>query len=150
MKFVSPLVLTGLLLLVIPSVTEACGGRGGRCRGHHHRQMVAAPVCSPVVMMVAPVASPTLSYATPQMAQAAPAASVAPVAAGAPVEVAPTQPAYEYAAAPNGQPAYYYTYDSSGKLIVAQWMDWVFRGGRAAGEPAPPLPIIGALRNRRD
>ena len=98
-------------------------------------------------MTAAPTAAPMMSYASPRMTAAAPAVMAAPVATAVPT-VAPVQPTYEYAASPNGQPAYYYTYDSSGKMVVAQWMDWVFRGGRAAGEPAPPLPIIGALRNR--
>ena len=89
-------------------------------------------------------ASPQMSYASPQMATAAPTPAVAPVAA-TPVGV---QPTYNYAAGANGEPAYYYTYDDSGKMVVTQWRDWLFRGGRANGEPAPPLPIIGALRGR--
>ena len=96
-------------------------------------------------------AEPMATYPTAQLAPAAPAVTIAasPPGAVAPTEVASgVQPTYNYAASTSGQPAYYYTYDASGKLIIAQWMDWVFRGGRAAGEPAPPLPIIGALRNR--
>ena len=132
------------LVASCPASSEACGLRG-RCHGHHRRVM-AGPACAPAVTTAAPVAAMSTTYGTPQTAQAAaaPSAVVAEPAMAAPA----VQPSYEYAAATNGQPAYYYTYDSSGKLIVAQWMDWVFRGGRAAGEPAPPLPIIGNLRNR--
>ncbi len=119
-----------------------------RCRGHHQRP-VARMMQTSYAPTYAPVAQP-MTYASPQMAQTAPQAMTsAPAVAAAPVStVAEVQPTYEYTAATSGQPAYYYTYDNSGKIIVAQWMDWVFRGGRAAGEPAPPLPLIGALRNR--
>lgn len=147
MKSAPWIVLSSLFLASLPAATQACGGHRGRCMGHHHRRAVTSVAYCPAPVMAAS-AQPTMSYATPQMAQAIPTASVAPVVAAAPAGVAAVQPTYEYAASTNGQPAYYYTYDSSGKMIVAQWMDWVFRGGRAAGEPAPPLPIIGALRNR--
>ncbi len=58
------------------------------------------------------------------------------------------QPLYNYAAADQTRPAYYYSYDNSGKMIVSQWVDFVFRGGKAEGMPRPPLPIIGRLGNR--
>ena len=134
------LVLTGLVALSSSAPARACCGHKTRC--HQHRQ-VCQPVAAPAAYYPAAAASPQ-AYAAPQTA-AAPAVATAPVAAA---PAAGVQPSYNYAAAPAGQPAYYYTYDSSGKLIIAQWMDWVFRGGRAAGEPAPPLPIIGALMNR--
>lgn len=141
----------GCLVASFPAESQACGFRG-RCRGHHHA-VAPMPACGPVVMASAPTAGMPMNYAMPQVSQApasAPAVAPTPVEAVAPAAVAPaaTQPTYDYAAGANGQPAYYYTYDRSGKLIIAQWMDWVFRGGRAAGEPAPPLPIIGNLRNR--
>ena len=145
MRSASSLILIISIVAASPSSSQACGGHRARCRGHHHRStaMISQPMASPVAM-------PT-TYASPQMAQAPASMQVAPVAA-TPAPTAPVaagvEPTYDYAAATSGQPAYYYTYDNSGKLIVAQWMDWVFRGGRAAGAPAPPLPIIGALRNR--
>ena len=144
MKLAPWFLLVGGLAATFPAPSEACMGHHGRCRGHH--RVVAVPACTPIFMIAAPMASSPAGYASPQMV-ATPVAPtpVATVGAMAPPSV---QPAYEYAAATNGQPAYYYTYDNSGKLIIAQWMDWVFRGGRAAGEPAPPLPIIGNLRNR--
>jgi len=150
MKSAPWIALVGWIAVAFPAATEACGGHRGRCHGHHRRAVVA-PTCSPAVMMGSPVASPatmTMSYATPQMAQMAPTVAAAPAPATPPPSVAAVQPTYDYTAAPDGVPAYYYTYDSSGKMVIAQWMDWVFRGGRAAGQPAPPLPIIGALRNR--
>ena len=95
-----------------------------------------------------PMATP-MTYPMPQAPPIAGSPSVAPAVVSAPADgLVAAQPTYDYNAASMGQPAYYYTYDDSGKMVVAQWMDWVFRGGRAAGEPAPPLPIIGALRGR--
>lgn len=131
--------LTGLLIASIPNPSEACGRRH-RCRCFQPRPVPYAAYHPPV------------AYAAPQATpyQAVAVAAAAPVAA-APAStptVADVQPTYNYTAPSDGQPAYYYTYDSSGKLVVTQWMDWLFRGGRAAGEPAPPLPIIGALRGR--
>ena len=140
--------LTGLLIVSSAAPSQACCGHRSKCRGH--QRVMAAPACQPTVMAAPVAAMPAMSYASPQFA-AAPTMAPAPVAppmAAAPAAAPGVQPSYDYAAGTNGQPAYYYTYDSSGKLIIAQWMDWVFRGGRAAGEPAPPLPIIGALRGR--
>ncbi len=138
-------VAAGLLIAIVaPTPSQACGGHRGRGCGLHHRA-VAVACAQPAPAMMSYATPQTMTYATPQGTTAM-AAAPAPEALAA--DPAAAQPTYDYAAAPNGQPAYYYTYDSSGKLIVAQWMDWVFRGGRAAGEPAPPLPIIGALRNR--
>ncbi|MEJ7639641.1 MAG: hypothetical protein WKF75_17125, partial [Singulisphaera sp.] len=57
------------------------------------------------------------------------------------------QPLHDYTAATTGERrAYYYSYDSSGKLIIQQWMDFLFRGGKEAGMPRPPLPLIGRLQ----
>ena len=131
------LIASGLIVLLAATSSPACCGHRSHCRQHRAATRVAyVPATMPVVMPTAPV-----TYAAPQTA-------AAPVTVAATAPPAVVQPAYNYEAAPAGQPAYYYTYDSSGKLIIAQWMDWVFRGGRAAGEPAPPLPIIGALQNR--
>ena len=94
-----------------------------------------------------PTVSAPMTYASPQMAAMTPTPTMPPVTA-APTVPAGVQPTYNYTAGATGQPAYYYTYDDSGKMIVTQWRDWLLRGGRAAGEPAPPLPIIGALRGR--
>ncbi len=127
MKKVALLILASLLCST--QAAQACGHKR-----MHRRCRCASVVAQPVSyapMMVAPASS------TPQMA-------VAPVPAAAPA-VAVT-PAYDYQPAIDNRPAYYYSYDSSGKLIVSQWMDWVFRGGREAGMPRPPLPIVGLLR----
>ncbi len=132
-------VLTGLTILTTTPSAQACCGHKLHC--HKQRQVCQTSV-APTYYQPATTASPQ-AYAAPQMA----AAAAAPTALAA-APASGVQPAYNYEAAPTGQQAYYYTYDSSGKLVIAQWMDWVFRGGRAAGEPAPPLPIIGALRGR--
>ncbi len=90
---------------------------------------------------------------------AAPLASSYPPPASSPPAIARTlvppppqaatgaQPLHDYTAATSGERrAYYYTYDSSGKLIIQQWMDFLFRGGKEAGMPRPPLPLIGRLQ----
>lgn len=152
MRLFANAALISLLMVASSTPSQACGGRRGRCHCSSRAYLapMAMPTCGPM-MTAMPATMPAMTYGSPQMA-AAPAPMTAMAPAPAPMEptVAPAavQPNYNYTAAPGGQPAYYYTYDNSGKLIVAQWMDWVFRGGRAAGEPAPPLPIIGALRNR--
>ena len=88
-------------------------------------------------MMTIPVAA----VPSPQAAAVAPPVVATPAA---PIDSS----ALTYTAAPGGAPAYYYTYDKDDRLIPVQWMDWLFRGGRASGEPAPPLPIIGRLQGR--
>jgi len=145
MKSAPGLILIISIVAASPSSSQACGGHRARCHSHHHPSvaMISQPMASHDAM--------PMTYASPQMAQTPASMPVAPVAATAApttTAVAAVEPTYDYAAATSEQPAYYYTYDNSGKLIVAQWMDWVFRGGRAAVAPAPPLPIIGALRNR--
>ena len=143
------IVLTSLIALVHSTPTQACFGHRGRCSGSHphRRAMVVASPPRSLSAVTYPSSQMISAPASPQMI------SVPPVPAGvslvgAPTPAAAAVPTYEYSAVGTGQPAYYYTYDNSGKLIVARWMDWVFRGGAAAGEPAPPLPIIGALRGR--
>ena len=136
--------MIGLFVLASASSSEACHGRK-KCGKCSQQTMVPHPACGPVVM--APATGVPMSYASPQMAMMAPTQAVAPVAA-APTVPTEIQPTYNYSAGATGEPAYYYTYDDSGKMVVTQWRDWLFRGGRAAGEPAPPLPIIGALRGR--
>ncbi len=148
MRLASSIIIVGLIVINSPAASQACGGHRSRCHGHHHRPL--ARMTQPIYTSAgyAPVAR-SMTYASPQVAQATPpAVTPAPVAATPASTVAEAQPTYEYTASTDGQPAYYYTYDNSGKIIVAQWIDWVFRGGRAAGEPAPPLPLIGAFRNR--
>ena len=133
-----------MILLAISSAAwsttaEACHGRRARR---------VAYACVPAYTY-AP--APTATYAPAPMMSYAPApmptSNDAPVAAAPPSAIAADPPQYQYNAEPGGPPAYYYTYDNSGKLIVVQWMDWLFRGGRRAGMPAPPLPIIGRLQN---
>ena len=121
-------------LLVPIAAAEACGHRG-RCRKRHYMPPAA---CTPTFSTAPVLTHPTpaivvATYPTP----AAPTMSTRP-----PQEVRPT---YTYEAGPGGAAPYYYSYNDTGELIVKQWMDWVFRGGRAAGRPAPPAPIIGRI-----
>ncbi len=140
--------LAAAILAFASSPAEACCHRGARRCGHH-RIVYARPVAAPAAYAAAPAVSAPApaAYASPPQpvaqAVAAPSA-VAPT----PAEAPGVQPMYRYAAG-EGTPAYYYTYDSSGKLIVQQWVDWVFRGGKEAGMPRPPLPIIGNFVGRR-
>ena len=87
-------------------------------------------------------AAPAPARIPPPAVAVAPAPTVDPAVVPAAVAVAPT---YQYNVAPGEATAYYYSYDDSGKLIVQEWMDWLFRGGRRAGMPRPPLPVIGLL-----
>ena len=133
------------LTATFPS-TSAQGGCGFHFGSHRRPIMVfARPACG-VVRPSLPV-----YYASPQMMSTIGTPLAPPVMAANPSAPTPqpaVQPAYEYNSGATGEPAYYYTYDESNKLVVTQWRDWLFRGGRMAGEPAPPLPLIGALRGR--
>ncbi len=141
------LTISAVLLLSIGDA-EACGRRRAACGCRHPRSESPQRTATPAPIDYPPPMTYPPAVAYDQM-PAAPESSIAyqtPV----PVQSTPTgaQPTYEYDPVGGGQAAYYYTYDNSGKLIVSRWMDWVFRGGRVAGLPAPPLPVIGALRNR--
>lgn len=134
-----------ILMTVLPvawsATAEACHGR--RARGMTTRRVVYA--CPPAYAPApAPARVPAGSWQPSYQAAPAPAAVATPSPPMAPAAVPPQ---YQYDAEPGGPTAYYYTYDDSGKLIVVQWMDWLFRGGRRAGMPAPPLPIVGRLRD---
>lgn len=147
----TPVAIALLLLLATCQMAQA----GGRRRAwRSSAQSACRPTVSyqqPVTNLAPPVYSsaqtsqvqPT-SYPQPQPMVYAVASAPLPPQTAAPTEA---QPNYTYDVA-QGQPAYYYTYDSSGKLIIQQWMDWLFRGGRDAGMPRPPLPIIGRLAGR--
>ncbi len=152
------LTLTAVLLFASdPAPARAGWGCGHRRGGRSARvaRPVAAPCPIPAYTMYPPAtamppaamassAGPTYAVAAPPApAPAAPAPPVVPSPAAAGVA-----PAYTYNAAPGGNPAYYYTYDKDDRLIPVQWMDWLFRGGREAGELRPPLPIIGRLQGR--
>ena len=135
MRRSAPVALALLTMLVSADAANACGRK---CGGHRRRhQTVAYPMT---------YASPTpQAYSTPAPVMAA--APAPAYAASAPVAPA-TAPSYEYTARPEAGGAYYYTYDDSGKLIIQQWGDWLFRGGKDAGMPRPPLPIVGYLQRR--
>ncbi len=162
------LVLATLLLFL--SDAEACGRRGRVARRHcqpdyspqvvYHPQPAyhpqpnyqSQPVNSPQVVyqpqpayQSQPLAAPE-AFSFPQPAASAPPTAWTPVSP--PPQAASTiQPMHDYTAATTGQRrAYYYSYDSSGKLIIQQWMDFLFRGGKEAGMPRPPLPIVGRLK----
>ena len=125
------------ILVLTAGEARACGRRCG-CRRGHPRAVVARPYSyapaayypQPTALVEAP--SPAASPAYPAAVQAPPA-----------IPENPVQPLYTYEASPENGVAYYYTYDDSGNLVIKQWMDWLFRGGRRAGLPAPPLPLIG-------
>ena len=139
-------IVTVIVAVQIGQVAEACG----RCRRAHAQPRRVA--CQPrqiayqaPMSHATPVASPQMVYAQPTVSARPPAPVMATIPQPASGELLP---AYQYTAADQGQPAYYYTYDNSGKLIVSQWVDFLFRGGKAEGMPRPPLPVIGALRGR--
>jgi len=135
------------LVLVSSQDAQACGRKRAACGCRHPRPAYHQPTIShpPITYPPSMAPSPSVAYQVAANPQSSLAYQVP-----APVQSAPAgvQPTYEYDPVGKGQPAYYYTYDNSGKLVVSQWMDWLFRGGRVAGLPAPPLPVIGALRNR--
>ena len=126
-------------LLVPIAAAEACGRRLG-CRKKQYGPSAARPL----TYTPAPAAAP---YPTMYVANPAPSSPTAPTMTARPPQVDPrgVRPTYSYESGPEGAPAYYYAYNDSGELIVKQWMDWLFRGGRAAGMPAPPPPIIGRM-----
>ena len=135
------LIILGLALLVPTAAASACGRK---CAARHHRR---AATCR--VVYAAPT---SYTYATPQAASHTPlAASPAAAPSLAPAAAPPSPgvvPSYEYPTQPGVAVAYYYTYDDSGKLIIQQWMDFLFRGGKKAGMPRPPLPIVGNFQRR--
>lgn len=133
---------------------QACGRRC-RCRHGYSRAVVARPYTYAPVAYGAQPYAPVVYYTQAYAPVEAPASSPAPAD---PTAVQATQatpagaeagvrPRYTYEASAENGVAYYYTYNDSGDLIIKQWMDWLFRGGRRAGLPAPPLPIIGRINN---
>ena len=128
--------LTAVALLCSAQAAPACCGK----RMHRKAHQVA---CAQPAMGARPMAYPRPASAPPmatgQQAMAMPAQADPAVASAG--------PSYNYQPAMENRAAYYYSYDASGKLIVTQWVDWLFRGGRDAGVPRPPLPVIGLLRN---
>lgn len=156
MKILGSTVTLAAVLLSASSSTPAQAGRGcGRPGGRPVRvvRVVAPPaigcqarpdgVAMPLPPQPYAIAAPLPPQPMPQAAAVAPQAPTlaAPIPAGG-------APTYTYQASPGAGPAYYYTYDKDDRLIPVQWMDWLFRGGREAGEPRPPLPIIGRLQGR--
>ena len=142
------------VIILLASAAAEAGGCGRMVRGRHRRP-VGQPMATayhPPIYQSSPITSPRMAYAQPTayaqpLAYAQPMTS--PVAMPSPAPPVALEPAYTYASANQGQQsAYYYTYDNSGKLIVSQWVDYLLRGGRAEGMPRPPLPIVGAFRNR--
>jgi hypothetical protein len=127
------------ILLISADAAQACGRRCGCRRGHARVvavQQVFNPAVSYYVYPTSYVASTVPKYPDPDPIEI----SQGPRSGG-------VQPLYSYDSIPDDNMAYYYTYDDSGKLVIRQWMDWLFRGGRRAGMPAPPLPIVGRLNN---
>jgi hypothetical protein len=145
------LTLTAALLCASNPVTA----QAGRGCGHGHAgrsARVIRPVSPPTIVAYQPpayvmAATPIPTPATPQAATVNPTTRVMAAPNAGPIASGGT-PAYVYQATPGGSPAYYYTYDKDDRLVPVQWMDWIFRGGREAGEPRPPLPIIGRLQGR--
>ncbi len=155
------LALAALLLFL--SDAEACGRRGRVARRH------CQPVYSPVVVYQPRPTYQPQPFAAPVTYQPQPAYNPQPLASARaffPPEPAPSPPPMartpvpppplaatvaqplrdDTATATGERQAYYYSYDSSGKLVIKQWMDFLFRGGKEAGMPRPPLPIIGRLQ----
>ena len=126
--------LAPLLMLTLAVDARACGHRC-HCGRARHRVAISAPMTYPP-----PVAGP-VAVAPPPAPAAPPMAYAAPAAAAVPAPAAAVQPAYVYRANSGDYQAYYYTYNDNGDLVIRQWMDWLFRGGRQAGLPAPPMPI---------
>ncbi len=130
------LLALALLLCLSATQAQAFGHRGRRARA------CPPPPCSSY--------APPIAYSVPPPAASfAPAAPVAmattptPMTAALPVAPSP----YEYTADGQTTPAYFMTTDEAGKPIPVQWRDWLFRGGKEAGMPRPPMPILGRLRN---
>jgi hypothetical protein len=129
------------ILFASADEAQACGRRR-RCRCQHNPAVYAqAYSYSPVAYYSQPTTFVEMSPPT------APPASTVEVRAPQVASETGVHPLYTYQATPENGVAYYYTYNDSGELIIKQWMDWLFRGGRRAGLPAPPLPIIGRLND---
>lgn len=124
------------LLILSGNIASACGHKARRTR----RSCPPPPYRQPAQVRQTGYAVPP-AY-VPQASLAPPPVAYQPAPARQPA-ASPVAPTYDYAADGAGRSAYYYTYDSSGKLIIQQWMDFVFRGGKEAGMPRPPLPVIG-------
>lgn len=125
--------LAGLAVLVAVDTASACGRR----KAARSRVVYTGPMPPTVVSHSSPAAAAPAAPASPAAAPSAPAATAPPAAA--------VEPRYAYDAEAG---PYYYSYDENGKLIVRRWMDWVFRGGREAGMPRPPLPVVGWFTGR--
>ena len=126
--------LTLFAILLIPIASADACSRRCQCRKARRSVSYARPI--PPTAIPLSLGVPTYpSIPSLQAPAMAPAQVYAPAA----------QPTYQYEASPGGPPAYYYAYNDNGELVVKQWMDWLFRGGRAAGMPAPPLPVVGRL-----
>lgn len=139
--------LAGVVVALAGDPASACGRRKAAPRPavvYYH----PAPAYPPAAALP-PVTAPALTApaAMPATTTPAPVPATTPTApVGVGVDEAPSAgPRYAYDPEPG---AYYYTYDENGKLIVRRWMDWVFRGGREAGMPRPPLPVVGWFTGR--
>jgi hypothetical protein len=126
------------ILLISADTAQACGRRCGCRRRDYSRVVAVKQVYGPAVSYYF-VPTTDVALTVPDNQRPVPVqTSQGPPPGGA-------QPLYIYNNTPDDNSAYYYTYDDSGKLVIRQWMDWLFRGGRKAGMPAPPLPIVGRL-----
>jgi len=136
-------------LLCTIAVWSACLAQAGQACGPKRMHRGAQPVsCAQPAYAPQMVAYAQPTYASPQVAYAQPTYAQPALAAQQPASApAPVAPTYNYQPASEDRPAYYYSYDNSGKLIVTQWADWLFRGGKQAGMARPPLPVIGLLRD---